>query len=211
LADRPKEPQEKSSAATTEERVTAAVDQVRLNNLAPVNELFLLDVVERMLCGILEQSDWPEHLKNQARFHARLIEDGVLAIRNEPNRSFVLNLIWAGLSLGMTSSPGLPAEDIERFLAQARSEMARVRGRKSGASRKAARRWVPHANELALTSYSDDPRASDEKLATDITFRWRFDSQKGEPKCPSVRTLSRFVAELRAREELPQRTSSRRT
>ena len=39
--------------------------------------------------------------------------------------------------------------------------------------------------------------ASNEKLATEIAFRWRMDPAKGEPKCPSAKTLSRFVAKLR--------------
>lgn len=215
MADLPKEGQDRSSVGTAEELVAAARHQLQLNSVPLVHEQFLLEIVQSMLSRTLNRDDLPEDMKLQARLHASLIEDQVRTTGNAPNRGVILirNAIWAGMSLGMTSGPGLAEEDIERFrapaemlLAQARLDMARAGGKKSGAVRKEIRLWMPHARELALAAHSADPSASNDKLAGETVFSWRLH----EPKCPSLRTLSRFVAELRDGGALPPRTGSRR-
>jgi Arc/MetJ-type ribon-helix-helix transcriptional regulator len=200
MADDPKAAERKSPAPTAKREARFRDPRYReQESSAPgVNEMLISDVVDETLRSILDRRGWPEHTKRHARHNADVIRAAIQAVRNAPNRDFILNLVWAALSLGLNS--GHSAEWIERA--------ARERAKKSGAVRKENRPWVPHAKELALTAQSADPNASDEKLATEIIFRWRRDPDKGEPKCPSVRTLSKFVAELRAREELPQRARS---
>jgi hypothetical protein len=53
--------------------------------------------------------------------------------------------------------------------------------------------WAPHATELAKAIYSDLPEASNEDIAVEIKTRWKLES----PLPPGVRTLTRFVSELR--------------
>lgn len=102
---------EKSS--TTDEAFAGELRKLKLNDLSIVGTPFLEHVVERLLRDILDRGDWPEHTKLHARFCAFLIEDAVRDARNGANLSFTLNVIWAGLYLGMNS--GLSAEGVERF------------------------------------------------------------------------------------------------
>ena len=108
---------------------------LKRNDLSIVNARFLEDVVERLLRDTLDRGDWPEHTKLHARFCAFLIKDAVREARNAANGNVVLNLIWAGLSLGMNS--GLSADGVERLYAEARSTMGSAGGKKSGTVRKA--------------------------------------------------------------------------
>jgi hypothetical protein len=189
--------QSSSGYRLDDEQIADALRQVQLS-VPIVSELFIQEVIERMLCCILDQGDWPEHTKLQARFHAKLIEEAVKEARSAPNQSLLVSALWAALSLGATSSPSLPADYIQRIRAEERSAIARTGG-------KAPRReppWLAPAKELALTAYANDPTRSNEKLVAEILSCWRLDPDK----CPSVRTLTRFVAKLRASGELPPRT-----
>lgn len=195
MADRP--------TATDDEALAEELRKLKLNDVSMVYAPFLEHVVERLVRDILDQGDWPEHAKLHARFCAFLIKDAVREARNAENRSFALNVIWAGISLGMASP--LSAEGVERLYAEARSTMGSAGGKKSSVSREAKRlRWTSYATELAKKAFARDPNAADEKIAGAMSDHWKPE----EPKCPSFRTLEKFVSELRANGQLPQRTGS---
>ena len=194
MADRP--------TTTDDEALAEELRNLKRSDLSIVNARFLEDVVERLLRDTLDRADWPEHTKLHARFCAFLIKDAVREARNSANGNVVLNNIWAGLSLGMNS--GLSAEGVEMLYAEARSKMGSAGGKKSSVSREAKRRrWTSYATELAKKAFARDPNAADEKIAGAISDHWIPE----DPKCPSFRTLEKFVSELRANGELPQRTS----
>jgi hypothetical protein len=174
--------------------------RLKLNDLPIVNERFLKLVVKHLLRRILDQGDMPEHMKRNARFCAFLIANALREARNAPNRSLVLNVIWAGLDLGSTSP--ISVEGVEMFYAEARSKMSSAAGKKSGADRRANRRWTAHAAELAKEAYALDQSASNEKIAESISDNWKL----GNPECPGHRTLTKFVSEQRGSGKLPQRT-----
>jgi hypothetical protein len=189
-------------SATDDEALAQELRNLQRNDLSIANAQFLEDVVEHLLRDTLDRGDWPDHTKLHARFCAFLIKDAVREARNAPNGNLVLNVIWAGLSLGMSS--GLSTEGVERLYSEARSTMGSAGGRKSGVSRKANRPWASYATELAKTAFSRNPNATNEKIAGAISDHWKPE----KPKCPSFRTLERFVSELRANGQLPQRTGS---
>ena len=78
------------------------------------------------------------------------------------------------------------------------TELGRRGGKRSGEVRRKSRRWVPHAEEIALTI---DPNLSNEDIANAITDRWK----RADVNYPGDRTLVRFVAQLRAAGTLPPR------
>jgi hypothetical protein len=82
------------------------------------------------------------------------------------------------------------------------AEIGRTGGRKSGEVRRAGRKWVPHATELAEAACSREPAASHGRIAVLIADNWKL----REVDCPGHDTLSKFVSELRASGQLPQRT-----
>jgi hypothetical protein len=81
------------------------------------------------------------------------------------------------------------------------AEIGRTGGKKSGEVRRAGRKWVPHATELAEAACSRDPAASHGRIAGLIADNWK----SREVDCPGHDTLSTFVSELRASGQLPQR------
>ncbi len=203
MAEDPKAAEKKSLAKTAARGKGVLRDpryREQENPVPGINERFTTHVIDEALRSILDRRGWPEHTKLQARHNADVVRGALQVTRNAPNRDFVFNLVWAALNLGLNS--GHSAEGVERA--------ARESGKKSGALRRENRPWLPHAKELALKVHIADPSASNEKLAVELAFGWRMNPDKGEPKCPSPRTLSRFIAELRASGELPSRTSSRR-
>jgi len=84
------------------------------------------------------------------------------------------------------------------------ADIGRIGGKKSGEVRRAGRKWVPHATELAEAASSRDPAASNERIAGAIADNWKL----REVGCPGPRTLSTFVSKLRASGKLPQRSGS---
>jgi hypothetical protein len=82
------------------------------------------------------------------------------------------------------------------------AEIGRVGGKKSGESRRASRKWVPHATMLARAVCSRDPAASNEDIAVAIADEWKLH----DVDYPGPKTLSRFVSELRANGQLPQKS-----
>jgi hypothetical protein len=59
----------------------------------------------------------------------------------------------------------------------------------------------PHATELAQVIYSELDDPSDEDVAVEIKTRWKLEHLPP----PSVRTLVRFMSELREANKLPKR------
>jgi hypothetical protein len=82
------------------------------------------------------------------------------------------------------------------------AEIGRAGGRRSGESRRASRKWVPHATMLAHAVCSRDPAASNEGIAVAIADEWKLH----EVDYPGPKTLWRFVSELRAIGQLPQKS-----
>jgi hypothetical protein len=97
----------------------------------------------------------------------------------------------------------LPSRNDE-LRATLRTELGREGGTKSGEARKANRRWTAHAEELAIPRYERDENASNDIIAGEISGSWKL----ADVHCPGVRTLSKFVSELRAAGKLPKRTGS---
>jgi hypothetical protein len=160
------------------------------------SNMFIGHVVDETLRSILDRRRWPEHMKLQARHNADVVRSAMLAVQNAPNRDFVLNLIWAALSLGLNS--GHSQEWIERA--------ARESGKKSAPVRKANWPWTEHATELAQRVCSLDQTLSNGKIASEVEGQWKHKA----PKCPVHRTLENFISELRINGTLPQRTRSLR-
>jgi hypothetical protein len=84
------------------------------------------------------------------------------------------------------------------------AEMGRAGGKKSGEDRRARRKWVLHATDLAKAAYSRDPTASNDRIAEEIADTWKLQ----DVDCPGHRTLSKFVSELRRDGQLRKRSAS---
>jgi hypothetical protein len=185
MADLPKEEQENSSTAKLEEAL-AATRKLIQSNVGVGNERFIRSVAGRMLERGLD-SDWPEQMKLQARFHARLIEDTLQEVRNAPNRAIVVSGIWAALSLAQC----LATEDVKWIQREARVETARAAGKKSGASRGDGL-WQPRAEELALQARRAHPTWSNAEIALYIFNHWRLPGVR----CPGQKWLTAFLSKL---------------
>ena len=198
VTDRTKKGEENPSATSTDEKIAAYVDYLRLNHVSIVREGVLLDAVQCAVRTIQVQGDRSEGEKFQALFYGSLIQDEVRAIRDDPTRTLILNCCWAGFDLGMLLSPDRSPKEIERIRARVRSEMGRLGGK---STRK--RPWVRHATQLAIAAYAADPSASNDKPADEVLGSWKLSSVKP----PGHRTLGGLISKLRGR-ELPQRTGS---
>jgi hypothetical protein len=204
MTDRAKKAQEDAFTMRADERITAFLDYVRMNNVALVSEGALIDAVESAVRTILVRGDRSEGEKLQARLYGSLIREGVRELRNDPSRTLSLNCYWAGFDLGIILRPDRSPKEIERIRAKARSLTASALGKRSGEVRRENRSWAEHAEELALEAYSDDPARSNEKIAEHISDSWKL----ADIGCPGHRTLAKFVAELRSIGRLLQRTRS---
>jgi hypothetical protein len=190
---------ETKEAATADEQQAGFLAAPRYReqeSLAPgVGETFLGEVVDDTLRSILDRRGWPEHIKLQARYHASVIASGMQAVRSAPNRDFVLNLVWAALSLGLTS--GHSAEWEER--------VARERGKKSAVARdQKSKGWKTCATEMALSLRSKNPTLSQHDIADKIALEWK---NKCFAKVGHSR-LVQFISELERAGEVPQRSRS---
>jgi hypothetical protein len=99
----------------------------------------------------------------------------------------------------------LSLEETEKRKRRAMSERGREGGKNSGKARKENRPWVPHATELAQDFCAKHPDASNEQVAVEIVNGWRLET----PLPPTVRTLEKFVSELREAGTLPKRRGLR--
>jgi hypothetical protein len=159
------------------------------------SEMFIGDAVDETLRSILDRRGWPEHMKLHARHNEDVVRSAMLAVANAPNRDFVLNFIYAALSLGLNS--GHSAEWVER--------VARERGKKSAVARgKKAKGWQAYATEKARSLRSKNPTLSQHHLAGRIAQEWqneRFD-KVGHSR------LVQYISELERTCQVPQRSGS---
>jgi hypothetical protein len=206
MTDRPTTAQEDSSAMSADEQIAVFIDYLRMNNVAIVSEEVILDSVQSADRTVQVQDDRSEEMRLHAHFCASLIQRGLREVRNDTNRSFHLNLLWAAFDFGMILSPDRPPKEIERIRAEARSLMASALGKRSGEVRRENRPWAQHAEELALEAYSNDPARSNEKIADYISDSWKL----ADVRCPGHRWLAEFAAELRLIGRLPRRARSLR-
>jgi hypothetical protein len=96
----------------------------------------------------------------------------------------------------------LGLEEAEKRKRRAMSDGGRDGGTNSGKARARENKpWAPHATELARAIYSELPNASNEKVAVEIVSGWKLET----PLPPTVRTLEKFVSELRKARKLPKR------
>jgi hypothetical protein len=192
MSDDPKAAEKKSPARTTADRESGfrAQRYREQERSAPgVNEIFISDVVDETLRSIRDRRDWPEHTKLHARHAA------IQAVRNAPNRDFILNLVWAALSLGLNS--GHSAEWVERVARESGKKSAVVRSKKSTA-------WKAYATERARSMRSKNPTLSQHDLADRIAHEWQ---KKPFDKVGHSR-LVQFISELERTNQIPQRSSS---
>src|ERR1700722_103397 len=102
MADAPTAAKKKSVAKTAAKREAVSQDPRYREQESAVpssSETFIKDVVDETLRSILDRRGWPEHTNPHARHNVDVIRDAMRAVRNAPNRDFVLNLVWASLSL----------------------------------------------------------------------------------------------------------------
>jgi hypothetical protein len=98
----------------------------------------------------------------------------------------------------------LGVEEAERRKRRAISKGGQKGGKKSGKVRgRENKPWAPHATELAQVIYSELSDPPDEEVAVEIKTRWKLEHLLP----PSVRTLLRFIPELRQAGKLPKRAN----
>ena len=83
-----------------------------------------------------------------------------------------------------------------------RSRSAKL-AKKAAKSRLAKRAWVKHARELAIQIRSENPKSSQDEVATEIIARWK----DGKNRHPGHPTLKKFLSELEAAWHDPRRGS----
>jgi hypothetical protein len=158
--------------------------------------------VETAVRSALARRALTEDTKSELLFDAKRLALGIRLFRNAPNRGPVYRLVLSALFVGLRAS--LQTDEVDRLSAQVRSEMGRAGGKKSGSVRKASRPWVLHATRLAIEACKRDPIASHETVAGAISDCWKL----ADVKCPGIRTLAKFVSDLRSNGQLPHRSGS---
>lgn len=98
---------------------------------------------------------------------------------------------------------GVLSEEARALIMAPIAEQKREAGKKSGASRLAKRAWVKHARELAIQIRSENPKSSQDEVATEIIARWK----DGKNRHPGHPTLKKFLSELEAAGVIPRRGS----
>jgi hypothetical protein len=79
------------------------------------------------------------------------------------------DLMWAAFTIG---NSGGVSKSARLYFA---SESQRQRGRKSGEARKTAK-WHDHAKELALQIRKENPKSSQDSVASMIEERWKLET-----------------------------------
>jgi hypothetical protein len=160
--------------------------------------------VESAVRSALAHRALTEDTKSELLFDAERLVLGIRSFRNAPNLGPVYRLVLSALFVGLRAS--LTTDEINGLSAQVRSEMGRAGGEKSGSVRKASRRWLPHATQLAIEVCERDPKASHETVAGAISDCWKL----ADVNCPGNRTLAKFVSDLRLAGQLRPRSGSLR-
>jgi hypothetical protein len=113
------------------------------------------------------------------------------------DRAFKLALAVQEIALIARFGP----EEVLKFKLRALVEGGQRGGKKSGEARRRENKpWARHATDLAQAICAELPDASHENVALEIVGRWKL-----ERPPPGVRTLEKFVSELRKAETLPKR------
>jgi hypothetical protein len=99
----------------------------------------------------------------------------------------------------------LRPEEVLKLKLRALVEGGRKGGENSRTRSRENKPWARHATDLATLICSKFPDASDEHVAVEIINGWKLET----PLPPGVRTLKRFVSELRKAERLPKRAKRR--
>lgn len=160
--------------------------------------------VEAAVGSALAHRALTEETKNELLFDAKRLALGIRSFRNAPSRGAVYRLVLSALFVGLRAS--LQADEVDSLSARVRSEMGRRGGKKSGSVRRASRRWLPHATQLAIEACECGPNASHEAVAGKISDCWKI----ADINCPGIRMLAKFVSDLRSTGQLPQRSGSLR-
>ncbi len=109
------------------------------------------------------------------------------------------------VTVGMVRSMLARAGDKEQAFVESQrdkeSAKQSARGKRSGIVRRENRKWVKHAEELAKEIRKENPKLSQEDVATDIEARWRLD----KIKCKSHPTLVKHIREMEKSGALPRR------
>jgi hypothetical protein len=98
---------------------------------------------------------------------------------------------------------GFAPEEVLKFKLRALVEGGRKGGQNSRTRSRENKPWAQHATELAQVIYSELSDPSDEDVAVEIKTRWKLEDLPP----PSVRTLVRFMPELRPAGKLPKRAN----
>ena len=115
----------------------------------------------------------------------------------DDKREFVF-AIWG--AIGAAFEIGMKANASNSAKAFTRSSTGKAAGERSGTVRLESRPWPPVVKEMSISIRAEDPSLSQDKLATEIEFRWKLD----DVKPPGHDTIKSYVQELEASGELPR-------
>ena len=195
MADDPKAAQKKSLVVTAAKRKAVFRDaryREQENTTPTGGDTLIRRVVDDTLRSILDRRGWLEHTKLEARYHADVIHEAMRTVRNAPNRDFILNLIWAALSLGLSS--GHSAEWMKRVTSEGGKKSAIVRAEKS-------KDWRAYVTERARLIRVKNPTISQHGLAEKITLEWQ---NKPFERVGHSR-LVQFISNLERNGQVPKR------
>jgi hypothetical protein len=98
---------------------------------------------------------------------------------------------------------GFAPEEVFKLKLRALVEGGRKGGKNSRTRRRENKPWAEHATGLAQVIYSELPDLSDEEVAVEIKTRWKLE----DTLPPTLRTLERFMPDLRDAGKLPKRAN----
>jgi hypothetical protein len=80
----------------------------------------------------------------------------------------------------------------ELFRSRQKQHQQSARGQLSGKARRANRKWVPHAEELAKQIRREDPKVTPPRIAAEINVRWKL----ADHHPPGQETLVGHIREM---------------
>jgi hypothetical protein len=123
--------------------------------------------------------------------------------RHSPLIGVPQRTVTAGTVRSILARAGYKVQALAVAESQRDKESAKqsARGKRSGIVRRENRKWVKHAEELAKEIRKENPRLSQEDVATDIEARWKLD----KIKCKGHPTLVKHIREMEKSGALPRR------
>jgi hypothetical protein len=111
-------------------------------------------------------------------------------------------IMWACIDAGSFLNT---SDVLERMIKKGIYSSAGARGgKKSSESRRANRKWIQHAEELAMKYVVKNPeKASQANIASEILSGWKL----GEVNPPGYDTLKTHIAQMQAENRLPRRVA----